>query len=522
MAREQALRPLLEVICLILFLFLTLTPGIYGIHLFVLMFLAHRRGDRIRVRQHEVIDRYNRDTAPEAWPRVTTQLPLYNEFAVARRVIEAACRMDYPAGRHEVQVLDDSTDETQGLVDRVCAELRAQGYDVKAVRRPNRESYKAGALAYGLTQASGEFIAVFDADFVPEPGFLRRLVPLIATQPDAGCAQGRWGHLNQNESWLTKALALGIDGHFGVEQGARGWNGLLLNFNGTGGIWRKATIDDPQVGGWQGDTLTEDLDLSYRAQMAGWKVVYCMDVVSPAEVPGDVDAIKTQQRRWATGSIQTARKLLPMVWRAKLSLLQKIEATIHLTQYSVALFMVLIPLFAWPLRSFIPLHDQQAWFGRVWWLLLLAMCGPSLAYVYARWHIGGGFGGLKQVVRLIVLGLGLSVNNCAAVIVGLVQRGGEFIRTPKSGNQGQPASSQSYYKAIRSRLWILELLLGAYCLAQWLVFLRSDGYIGGTYLLLYAIGLFSFGWASRPHPPSDPHVAAGTGTPDEAVLGAQT
>ncbi|MCG3126464.1 MAG: hypothetical protein CHACPFDD_01300 [Phycisphaerae bacterium] len=485
-----------HVVCVAAYLLLTVIPAIYGVHMYVLLYLSARKASRVRTRQRRTTRTFQRHTADQAWPIVTTQIPLYNEMAVARRVIEAAARMDYPAGRHEIQVLDDSSDGTCQIVDDVCRELQAQGVDIRAVRRPTREHFKAGALAHGLTTARGEFIAIFDADFVPKPSFLRTLIPLIATSPDAGCVQGRWGHLNADECWMTEALALGIDGHFGVEQSARGWNNLLLNFNGTAGVWRRAAIEDSRVGGWQGDTLTEDLDLSYRAQLAGWRVVYCVDEVCPAEVPADVNAIKTQQRRWAMGSIQTARKLLPAVWRSDLSLLQKLEASVHLTQYSVALFMVLLPLLARPLVMLIPQERYTDWLLGGWLLVLLSCAAPSAAYVYARWSLGGGITGVGRILKLIVLGLGLSVNNCAAVITGAVRRGGEFIRTPKTGSQSGVRQATSY-AALRSNLWICELALGLFCFVQWLYFLRSDGFFG-MFLLLYAIGLTYFGWHSRP------------------------
>ncbi len=491
------MRAYFELVCLLCYLVLTLVPTVYGLHLCVLMLLTHLRRRRVRGAQAALVERYAATNPPDAWPVVTTQIPLFNERAVARRVIEAAAAMDYPAGQHEIQVLDDSTDETREIVDAVCAELRSRGADVKAIRRPTREHFKAGALAHGLRQARGEFVSVFDADFVPERDFLRRLIPLIATQPDAACVQGRWGHLNAGETWMTEALALGIDGHFGVEQSGRGWNGLLLNFNGTAGIWRKAAIEDARVGGWQGDTLTEDLDLSYRAQLAGWRVVYCMDVVCPAEVPSGADAVKTQQRRWAMGSIQTARKLLPAVWRAPLTLLQKVEATIHLTQYSVALYMVAVPLLARPLLELLPMDRYARWLAWSWALIPFACAAPSVAYVYARWAIGGGGTSLWRVLKLVVLGLGLSVNNCAAVVSGALVRGGVFVRTPKSGAQGRGQVRPSY-SPIRSNLWLLELALGAWCFFQWALYLPQDHYIFGSFFLLYAIGLGALGWQSRP------------------------
>jgi cellulose synthase/poly-beta-1,6-N-acetylglucosamine synthase-like glycosyltransferase len=499
------LQSVTEIACLILFFVLIALPSIVGFHMYVLMFLAQRRRKGVRAEQQRLIAEYQQHTPDSAWPRVTTQLPIYNELTVSRRVIEATANMDYPAGLHEVQVLDDSTDETRALVDQVAAELRARGCDVKVVRRPNREHYKAGALAYGLTQASGEYVAVFDADFVPDPGFLRRMIPLFANRPDVCCVQGRWGHLNADESWITVGLALGLDMHFAIEQGARNWNSLLMSFNGTGGIWRKSAIEDPRVGGWSGDTITEDLDLSYRAQLAGWKMIFNVDEVCPAELPADVNALKSQQRRWAIGTMQTARKLLPQVWRCReISLLQKLEATIHMTQYAVAIPMILVALVG---RLIPMMYNNERYPTWIQWLatsFLLATVAPWIAYINARYSLGYGLPSVVRIFKLTILGLGLCVNNCVAVLTGLVQRGGEFVRTPKSGSTGA-TRTRSSYASLRNNLWLVELLLGVHCLIQWVVFLPQDG-AGGLFLLLYAIGLILFGWESRPR--SRPKVIA--------------
>lgn len=488
----------LQTLCLALFIVIMVIPGVYGFHLLVLAILAHRRRDAVRRAQDAQIAAYCGRTPEHAWPHVTTQIPLYNELRVARRVIEAVARLDYPLDRHEIQVLDDSTDDTREVVDQVAAELCARGHDVRVVRRPTREHYKAGALANGLRSAHGQYVAIFDADFVPGRDFLRSLIALLEAEPRAGCVQARWGHLNENASWMTEALAIGMDGHFGVEQGGRGWNGFLFNFNGTAGVWRRAAIEDPRVGGWQGDTITEDLDLSYRAQLAGWRLLFRLDECAPAEIPSEVNALKAQQRRWATGSIQTARKLVPALWRSRdLTLAQKLEGSWHLTQYAVNVFMLLAIAFGrvllWPVpRSFYA--GALAW---SWLPCLLAASASWGAYVYGRWAIGGGLIGPLKLLKLIVLGLGLSLNNSVAVLVGLRQRGGEFVRTPKSGESGaRPRGSP--YAALRSRLWLAELAIGAFCLFQYVWFLRQDGYINGTFLLLYAIGLISLGWASRP------------------------
>ncbi|MBK9121388.1 MAG: glycosyltransferase [Phycisphaerales bacterium] len=335
---------LVAILCVVFFALLVAVPSLYGFHMYLLLYLAHRRRASVRAEQQACIAHYQQSVPDEQWPLVTTQIPLYNEINVARRIIEAAARMDYPHGRHEVQVLDDSTDGTRQVVDHVVAELQSHGYHVVVVRRPQRTDYKAGALAHGLLTARGEFVAVFDADFVPDRGFLRRMVPLLVSDPRACAVQGRWGHLNAQETWITSGLALSLDNLFAIEQGARGWNGLLMGFNGTGGMWRRAAIDDPAVGGWSGDTITEDLDLSYRAQLAGWRMIYCADEVSPAELPADADAVKSQQRRWAVGTIQTARKLLPAVWRSQLPLAAKVEGTLHLLQYGIYLPMLCVAL----------------------------------------------------------------------------------------------------------------------------------------------------------------------------------
>jgi cellulose synthase/poly-beta-1,6-N-acetylglucosamine synthase-like glycosyltransferase len=486
--------------------------------MYLLMYLAHRRRRQVRQEQQEIIAAYQRDVPDDQWPLVTTQLPLYNEITVARRIIEAAARMDYPAGRHEVQVLDDSTDGTRALVDRTAAELRAQGYDVKVVRRSDREHYKAGALAHGLKTARGEFVAVFDADFVPDPQFLRRMVPLFSQGDDVCVVQGRWGHLNADESWVTQGLALGLDMHFGIEQGARNWNGLLMSFNGTGGIWRKAAIDDPEVGGWSGETITEDLDLSYRAQLAGWRMIYCVDTVCPAEIPANVDALKTQQRRWATGTIQTARKVLPRVWASdKLTFAQKLQATIHMTQYAIAVPMILVAI----MGRLLPVALQDGWptwIQFLWPTFMFAAIAPWLAYINARYVLDQRMPSPGRILKLTVLGLGICVNNGMAVLTGLFQRGGEFVRTPKSGSTGR--QGRGAYQAIRSRLWLFELLLSVWCMAQWIVFLPEDN-VGGMFLLLYAIGFFLMGWGSRPRWTRQ-RVVSMRSVPSSAIAGTAT
>ncbi len=483
----------------VIFSLATLALAIYGLHLYVLLFLFRRRVGSTTKKQADIIRAYRDQRPDEKWPVVTTQIPIYNEQDVAQRVIEAAADMDYPAGLHEIQILDDSNDETRGMVDAVAVRLRHRGIDAKVIRRNNRQGYKAGALAHGLKQARGTYVAIFDADFVPPADFLTKSIPLLEDAPDLACLQGRWSHLNRGESWLTETQAMGIDGHFAIEQGARAWNGLMMNFNGTAGVWRKAAIDDPQVGGWSGDTLTEDLDLSYRAQLAGWRLDYCLDLPCPAELPGTIDALKSQQRRWATGSIQVARKLLPRIWRAPISIGEKIEATLHLTHYSVAVWMLLLALVARPmLVVFADGTVFGLWFWVAWAIILSSAFAPSMVYAYARYSLEGRWSGVRRIPSMLVLGCGMCVNNTLAVVRGLYLRGGEFVRTPKSGSAGATAKASSYQVA-QSRMWLVELLLGVYTMISFGVYITEyDHRAFSVFLFLYAIGFFLVGWLSRP------------------------
>jgi len=472
--------------------------GLYGTHLVVLIVLYRRRVARRRADQSSAIEAYHQSTPDSQWPLVTTQIPLFNESEVAERVIEAAVRLDYPAGRHEIQVLDDSDDRTCDIVDRVVERWRSRGVHIRVIRRPARTGFKAGALALGLQQAAGEVIAIFDADFVPPADFLRRMVPLLMRDDRTACVQARWGHLNADESWLTRAQALGLDTHFAIEQGARAWNGLIMNFNGTAGVWRKAAISDPAVGGWSGDTLTEDLDLSYRAQLAGWKHDYCVDLVCPAELPGDIWAFKAQQRRWATGSVQVARKLLPRIWRSPLRLPAKLEATIHLTQHSSSVWMVVLALFARPVLLALAGHPSvHAAMWAAWWVLLLAAFAPWFTYVYARHTLTGGWRQTSLLPRLVIIGIGLSLSNALAVVRGLFSSGGEFVRTPKSGSEGA-VQRRGVYRALQDRLWLAELALGAYAAVCLMGYLGSGRWIFSAFLLLYTVSYLTVGWVSHP------------------------
>ncbi|MCH7595824.1 MAG: glycosyltransferase, partial [Planctomycetes bacterium] len=310
--------------------------------------------------------------------------------------------------------------------------------------------------------------------------------------------QGRWAHLTRHESWLTEAQALGIDGHFAVEQGARAWNALMMNFNGTAGVWRRAALEDPQVGGWSADTLTEDLVLSYRAQLAGWKIEYCFDLAAPAELPNTIEALKSQQRRWATGSMQVARKLLPRIWVSRMSLGRKLEATFHLTHYSVSFWMLILALVARPVAyATLGKEVSQPAIGVGWLAILLATFAPSFVYAYARYALGEKWSGLRTIPSMLVLGCGMCINNSLAVVRGLFLRGGEFVRTPKSGSVTGGARRSSYQTSC-SRLWIAELVLGVYTLFTFVEYLAMEHRMISLFMLIYAAGFLTTGFISMP------------------------
>jgi len=320
---------------MVLYVLLMGTVVLYGFHRYLLIFLYYRHRHKHPSPQGHFQD----------LPSVTVQLPMYNEEFVAARVIQATSALDYPRDKLQIQVLDDSTDPTAAIASECVRRLSQAGHNICYLHRSDRTGFKAGALAAGMSAATGEFIAIFDADFVPEPDFLLRTIHYF-TDRSVGIVQTRWGHINRDSSLLTKGQAMFLDGHFIIEHGARNRSGRFMAFNGTAGIWRRSCIAD--AGGWQYDTLTEDLDLSYRAQLRGWKFVYLPQMVSPAELPPQVNAFKVQQFRWAKGAVQTAKKMLPSVFRADLPLKIKIEAFFQLTNWVVFPAMVLLTVLLVP------------------------------------------------------------------------------------------------------------------------------------------------------------------------------
>jgi cellulose synthase/poly-beta-1,6-N-acetylglucosamine synthase-like glycosyltransferase len=391
----------------------------FGLHRFAMVWGYLRTRDRRAVRPPD----------PAEWPIVTVQLPLYNEMYVASRLVEAVCALDYPRDRLEIQILDDSTDETVRILAELVAEKRRAGFDIHHLHRTDRTGFKAGALEAGLAAARGSLVAVFDADFVPQPDFLRLSVPHFA-DPGIGLVQGSWSHINRHYSLLTRIEAILLDGHFQVEHPARNRNGLFFNFNGTAGIWRRAAIES--AGGWTHDTLTEDLDLSYRAQLAGWRFLYLPELAVPSELPVDINGFKSQQYRWAKGAAQTGRKLLGRVLAAPLPRRVKLEAFIHLTNNGSYLLTVLLSVLIFPAMVLrrgsnelvLLLVDVPLFFG--------ATVSVLVFYLVSQAALGRGWlQALRQLPALMALGIGLSINNARAVLSGLVRNGGTFHRTPK-------------------------------------------------------------------------------------------
>jgi cellulose synthase/poly-beta-1,6-N-acetylglucosamine synthase-like glycosyltransferase len=419
------------------------------------------------------------------WPPVTVQLPIFNEKYTVERLLHAVTHLDYPSDCLQIQVLDDSTDDTYTLVARLVDEYKSRGINIELIHRVDRTGYKAGALNHGLETATGELIAIFDADFVPKPDWLKRTVPSFQN-PKLGCLQTRWGHTNQQYNSLTRAEAMGIDGHFIIEQTVRSKNGFFLNFNGTAGLWRRACIED--AGGWQWDTLTEDLDLSYRAQMRGWKFDYLPDVVVPAELPPQVEAYKKQQFRWAKGSFQVVRKILPGVLRAKMPWTVRFMAILHLTGYFVHPLMLSLLLLTLPVGLFVPGAFK------IFPISLLAGFGPPLLYLTAtatQHH--SILKRLKSFPVLVIVGFGLSLSTTIAVVEGLFSKGGAFIRTPKlnldnKGRQKQKID-HAYVAPLSSMVWI-EIALGIYALFTGIVLSHYIGWGIIPWMVIYMLGFF--------------------------------
>ncbi len=478
LAADDSIRGLILLAALV-YLVVLIWLAMYGVSNFVnaILFLRARKALKPR----------NVPALPSKWPSITLQLPIFNEKYTVERLLKAVTQLEYPADRLQIQVLDDSTDDTARLVERLVNVYRSQGVNISLAHRTNRSGYKAGALSDGLKAATGELIAIFDADFVPTPDWLKRTVPLFA-DPKLGCLQTRWGHTNRTYNSLTRAEAMAVDGHFIVEQTARSQHNLFLNFNGTAGLWRRACIED--AGGWEWDTLTEDLDLSYRAQLRGWRIGYAPDVVVPAELPAEVEAFKKQQFRWAKGSFQVVRKILPeVIQRGDLPLHVRLMAFLHLTGYMVHPLMLTLLVLTLPIGLLIPDAFKVFPFSAV------AGFGPPLLYlISASRQTPRLLERVKLLPLMTITGFGISLSTTIAVLQGLLGKGGStFVRTPKLNLGNQPMRlgqiDRAYTQPVSGMVWA-EFALGTYALISGIIL---AGYVGWgilPWMLIYTFGYY--------------------------------
>ncbi len=469
---------------IVLYLIALSILGIYGAHRghLLMLYLRHRRNAPTPKRKF----------SDEELPLVTIQLPMFNEMYVAERLLDGVAKIDYPIEKLQLQILDDSTDETQQIARAKVDELCERGFDAVYLHRTDRTGYKAGALEEGLKTAKGEFVAVFDADFVPEADILRKLIHHFSDEK-VGMVQARWGHLNRDYSLLTKCQSMMLDGHFVIEHIARNRSGRYFNFNGTAGMWRKQTIVD--AGGWQHDTVTEDMDLSFRAQMKGWQFVYVPEAIAPAELPCEMNSFKTQQFRWAKGSAQTTKKLLGTVLKADIPFKVKLEVVMHLTNNFAYLFLVLLALLQLPNMLLRREMDHPE-------LLLLdvplfaSTCG-SICVFYLVTHralYDDLWSAIKRLPLMMALGIGLSINNARAVLEGLFGDDITFVRTPKHGVSGAEGQwKKKKYKARWPVHSIIELLFGLYFVATIITAVITQSWITIPFLVLFMVGFLYVG-----------------------------
>ncbi|NQW29101.1 MAG: glycosyltransferase [Ignavibacteria bacterium] len=461
----------------------------FGLHGLVMIYYWHKTQKIVHKEPNEMVD----------IPVVTVQLPFYNELYVVDRLVKAVCEIDYPKDKLEIQLLDDSTDETVQLSEKLVEHYSALGFDIKHIHRTIRTGYKAGALKDGLDVARGEFIAIFDADFVPKPEFLKKTVPYFQ-DTQIGMVQTRWEHLNEEYSFLTRAQALALDGHFVIEQQIRHKAGFFINFNGTAGVWRKATIED--AGNWHSDTLAEDLDLSYRAQLKGWQFVFLNDVTSPAELPADINSLKTQQFRWTKGAVETAKKLLPTVWRSELSIKMKLECTVHLTSNIVFPFIMLVAFLNVPI---VIIKNEVGGFDKyfsVMSIFVLASISTFLFYMYAQRAIHLDWQRRLLLFPVFMAGsMGLAVNNTKAVFEAIIGKKSEFKRTPKyriEQNDDQWKKNKYVQKKV-GWIVVVELALAAYFLFGIVASVSYMEIAAIPFQLMFLMGFGTVGFLSLRH-----------------------
>lgn len=459
----------------------------YGMHRYVLVYLYYKNQ---KSRTTDPPERFSH------LPRVTVQLPIFNEQFVIERLLEAVCRLNYPTEKLDIQVLDDSNDETEDVARSLVEQYAEHGCPITYHHRSNREGFKAGALAEGMKTAKGEFITIFDADFVPPEDFLLRTIHHF-TDPKIGMVQTRWSHINRHYSFLTEVEAILLDGHFVLEHSGRARSGVFFNFNGTAGVWRRAAIE--QAGGWQHDTLTEDTDLSYRAQLKGWKFIYLQDVECPAELPVEMTAFKTQQARWAKGLIQTSKKILPRVLRSDQPLRVKLEAWYHLTANLSYPLMVVLSVLLLPAMI---IRFYQGWFQMLYIdlpLFLASTFSISSFYLVSQRELypKSWPRALLYLPFLMALGIGLTITNTRAVLEALIGKQTEFTRTPKYRMESK--MDRIRVTKYRRRLgWVpwVELLIGSYFALTVYYALDNENYITVPFLILFVLGYWYTGLMS--------------------------
>jgi cellulose synthase/poly-beta-1,6-N-acetylglucosamine synthase-like glycosyltransferase len=474
-----------ETVILATYFFVLVILAVYGWHRYYLVYLYMRNKSRYPVPAG----------VQDALPTVTIQLPIFNEMYVADRLIDAVCLIEYPRELLEIQVLDDSTDETRSVAEQAVRRNASRGVDITYIHRTDRTGYKAGALEAGLKVAKGEFVAIFDADFIPTTDFLTRTVPYF-TDPKVAMVQARWGHINQEYSLLTKIQSILLDGHFVLEHGGRNRAGLFFNFNGTAGIWRRTAITD--AGGWQHDTLTEDLDLSYRAQLRGWRFIFLPDLIAPAEVPVEMNSFKSQQHRWAKGSIQTCRKLLPRILRSNIPLRSKAEAFFHLTaNFNYPLMCVLSVLMA----PAMVIRYNMGWYEMLLIdvpLFFAATASVANFYMVCQRELHADWiARAKYLPFLMSIGIGLAINNTKAVFEALLNKQSEFARTPKY--RVETDADEWIGKKYRQSFVVqpmIELALGLYFTATVFYALATGIYGTLPFLILFQIGFLYTGLLS--------------------------
>src|SRR5437870_11963333 len=468
------------------FVVLVLLAG-YGAHRYVLVYLYYK-------------NRKNRTTEPASQftelPRITVQLPMFNECYVAERLIDCICKLKYPREKLDIQVLDDSTDETVEVVRNLVERYAALGHPITYHHRANREGFKAGALAEGMKTSKGEFIAIFDADFTPPEDFLLKVIHHF-TDPKIGMVQTRWTHINRNYSFLTEVEAILLDGHFVLEHSGRARSDVFFNFNGTAGIWRRRAIEE--AGGWQHDTLTEDTDLSYRAQLKGWKFVYLQDVECPAELPIEMTAFKTQQARWAKGLIQTGRKILPRVLKSDQPFHVKLEAWYHLTANLSYPLMVVLSVLLLPAMV---IRFYQGWFQMLYIdlpLFLASTFSISSFYLVSQRELFPKTWprALLYLPFLMALGIGLTVTNTRAVLEALLGKQTAFTRTPKYRVESKKdrVGASKYRRRLGWIPWV-ELLIGTYFALTVYYAIDNENYITVPFLILFVVGYWYTGLMS--------------------------